>query len=152
MNKETHIILPDYAPEMILEILEEFNLKDKDEKIYEEINNSSDPKTVAILKNDLPSIKIASIARRIKEEGLSDEEASLIISEQLGLSQEEAEKALNRILKKLVAFSKIVQYEKDKSKELEDNSVVKKSLATEENKDKPPSGSKDSDVYREPIE
>ncbi len=155
MNKETHVILPEYASEIISEILEEFNLKAKDEEIYEKISKSSDSKTMIALKNDLPSMKIASMARRIKEDGLPDKEASLIISEQLGLDKKKADEMVNKIQKKLVAFSKIVQYEEDESEKVkkpEKKSFTEEFLSTKEEFDESSFEPKDPDPYREIIE
>ncbi len=151
MNNKNWVVLPSHAYEIILEILEGVGLKEKNEKIYEKINQATTSEEIVSLKRTLPSIIIAETTREIKN-GLSDEEAITLLSEKLELEKADSEQMLDKIKKKLVAFSKITGNGEKKEDDIEEavklNGIREEA---EENSDRDFAKEK-NDVYREPIE
>ncbi len=115
MNKKQFVLLPDYATDIILSILENFNLKEKEEKAYQELRDSPDGQDRSFLYKEIPSLNVAKIAREIKTNETSEEDAVLFLSQRMSLSQDKAKEMLEEIKNKIVAFSQVIEQETQES-------------------------------------
>ena len=154
MNKKTFVILPDYATDIILSILKSFSLEEKNKEQYQKLMEMTDADERSSFYDQIPSINVARITRKIKTNEIQDQEAVNFLAEKMPLDKVNAEKMLTEIKNKLVAFSKVVEEESAPEKKTETKEEVvegKGSLSEEFSKIKT-SEKKGPDSYREIIE
>ena len=160
MTKEIHAILPEYAYEIVMDIIKSQGLDKREELISEQLRNAKDPEIIKSLLDDKPVLVLAKIAKKAAIEKLSEQEITSLVAEKLRLDKERAELLMAELKKKLVFFIEVVEIDSEKNEKKEPSvkeeigNIVEEEDEKENEKKEKKIGkeNQDSDPYREPIE
>jgi len=169
MTKETRAILPQYAYEIMMDIIKNHNLEEREKSISEQLKSATDPEIRISLINDKPILVLTKIAKKAAVEKLSEDEVTSLLREKLRIDKERAESLMQELKKKLIFFIEVIEIESEKidikqtsseeeetGEELEENS--RKNSDNKKKKDNNDGSSdgeeeeKGPDPYREPVE
>ena len=151
MIKIKRVIFPNQGYETIMEILEEFGLKEKHQEVSDKLDSlpPGSEEYKALIKN-LPGKILVKLSRAAAKSSMESKEISLSIARKLGLDEKKSEELAKKLIDQFISRSEIIE---------EETKTVKEPAGTlgsrEENQKIPDVGRRfknEEDIYREPIE